>query len=59
MESMFEDRPDGASRLSFKTMVNTAAVGTRSYNPVQFEFTFHIKQPLRQVKIVIGDYPPV
>ncbi|CAN0440814.1 unnamed protein product [Ectocarpus sp. 12 AP-2014] len=51
VESVFEDRPDGASSMSFKTMVNTAAVGTRSYNPVQFKFTFHIKQPLRQVII--------
>ncbi|CAM9233289.1 unnamed protein product [Ectocarpus sp. 4 AP-2014] len=51
VESVFEDRPDGASSMSFETMVNTAAVGTRSYNPVQFKFTFHIKQPLRQVII--------
>lgn len=55
MESVFEERPDGASSISFKTMVNTAAV-SRSYNPVQFKFTFHIKQPLRQVRRVVEDY---
>lgn len=55
MASVCEDRPDGVRCISFKTMVNTATVGSLSYEPVQFKFTFHIKQPLRQVTRVFED----